>query len=223
LGEKVVNSVNISTTMTHRIDAVLLLVLLVHACLPIASNAYLATCDGVPKVATGDTVDGIIEQMEACYAAEGKVCIEVTGSELEEISNACTQFGRYQAGWANYFNVATFCAVNHGYCWRASYSPRVGNGRSDATTDVYKTCADYVPGEMMYKALYDAATATCLTTDMLPVDCESTALCKTQGGDLLRQIQRGLLTMRNKGTSRVVATPRVAGARSGTARLTGRG
>jgi len=199
--------------MIQRTHAVILLVFLVQACSPIASNAYLATCDGVPKVATGDTVDGIIEQMKECYAAEGKVCIEVTGSELEEISNACTQFGRYQAGWANYFNVATFCAVNHGYCWRASYSPRGGSARADATTDVYKTCADYVPGEMMYKALYDAATATCLTTDMLPVDCESTALCKTQGGDLLRQLQRGLLAMQRTGVSRVLATPRVAGTR----------
>jgi len=198
--------------MTHqRINAVLLLVLLVHACLPLVTDAYLATCDGVPKVATGDTVDGIIEQMKACYAAEGKVCIEVTGSELEEISNACTQFGRYQAGQENYFNVASFCAVNHGYCWRASYSPR--GTRTDATTDVYKTCADYVPGEMMYKALYDAATSTCLTTDMLPVDCESTALCKTQGGDLLRQLQRGLWAMQNTGATRVLATPRVAGTR----------
>jgi len=180
--------------------AIVLLVALIYGNLPIVSHAYLATCDSVARVSTGDMVETIMDEMEACYSVGGKICIEVTGSELEELSNACIQYGRYAAGKANYFDVATFCAANLGACWRASYNARSG----EETTDVYKTCAEPSSDEtIMYQTLYEAATSTCLTEDMFD---ESSPLARTAGGNLLSQIARGLQKMKSFGGTR--ASPR---------------
>jgi len=106
---------------------------IICACLPMESHGYLAKCGGDMRIATGDTVQRIMEEMRACYDRGQGICIELRAEEVQKISDEIMKYSRGSNG----LDVARFCQDNQ--CARATYTER----GSTTPTYIYRVCSPW--------------------------------------------------------------------------------